>query len=78
MTGNVPASLGFGNGIGVPASYVVVTAILTLFSVGFVAMARHITAAGAFYGFISNGLGRVVGLGSGFLALLGYWRSTRR
>ncbi len=72
MTGNVPASLGFGNGIGVPASYVVVTAILTLFSVGFVAMARHITAAGAFYGFISNGLGRVVGLGSGFLALLGY------
>ncbi|GAB3895185.1 APC family permease [Kibdelosporangium lantanae] len=46
--------------------------VLTVFSVGFVAMSRRITAAGAFYGFISHGLGRVVGLASGLLAVLAY------
>lgn len=72
MTGNIPASVAIGNGVGAPASYIVVTVILGLFSIGFVAMARHITAAGAFYGFISQGLGKVVGLASGSLALVSY------
>jgi len=71
-TGNIPFSVGFGNGIGTPASYIVVMLTLGLFSVGYVAMAREITAAGAFYGFITAGLGRVAGMASGMLALVGY------
>ena len=35
-------------------------------------MARYITAAGAFYGYISHGLGRVTGMASGLLATLAY------
>jgi amino acid transporter len=72
MTGNVPVAVGYGNGTGAPAGYLFATVVLTIFSVGYVAMARHITAAGAFYGFISHGLGRVVGMGAGFLAVLAY------
>ncbi|WP_234439917.1 APC family permease [Streptomyces bicolor] len=46
--------------------------MLTVFSVGYVAMARRITAVGAFYGYISHGLGRITGMASGMLAVLAY------
>jgi amino acid transporter len=72
MTGNVPVAVGAGNGIGAPAGYLFATVVLTVFSIGYVAMTRHITATGAFYGFISQGLGRVIGLASGLLAVLAY------
>src|SRR6478672_1317146 len=65
MVGNVPIAIGFGNGSGAPAGYLVATIVLGLFGVGYAAMARHITATGAFYGFISHGLGRVLGMASG-------------
>ncbi|MEV6104328.1 APC family permease [Streptomyces sp. NPDC051940] len=72
MTGNVPIAVGFGNGTGAPAGYLFATVVLTVFSVGYVAMARRITAAGAFYGYISHGLGRMAGMASGMLAVLAY------
>lgn len=41
-------------------------------------MSKHITATGAFYGYISHGLGRIVGLGAGFLTALAYMVFERR
>lgn len=72
MVGNVPIAIGFGNGAYAPAGYAVATIVLTLFALGYSAMAKHITATGAFYGFISHGLGRVVGMGAGALTTLAY------
>jgi amino acid transporter len=72
MSGNVPFSVGYGVGTGAPATYIFATVILTVFAVGYVAMARHVTATGAFYGFISHGLGRVVGLGAGYMVTFAY------
>jgi amino acid transporter len=72
MTGNVPIAIGYGNGLGAPAGYLVATIVLTLFAVGFVAMARFITTAGAFYGFITHGLGQVWGMATGALATMAY------
>jgi len=72
MTGNVPAAVGFGNGIGAPAGFIVACIILAIFSVAFVAMAKHITAAGAFYTFTARGLGRPVGLGTGWVSMVAY------
>lgn len=72
MVGNVPISVGFGNGANAPAGYFVATIVLTLFAIGYAAMSKHITATGAFYGYISHGLGRIVGLGAGFLTALAY------
>ena len=56
----------------VPIVYFVVAGILSLFTVGFVAMSRHIVNSGAFYSYISHGLGRVVGVGAAFVALPAY------
>ena len=72
MTGNVPIAVGFGNGLGAPAGFLFATIALTLFALGYVAMAKHITTTGAFYGFISHGLGQVWGMASGFLATFAY------
>ncbi|GAB3857287.1 APC family permease [Nocardioides maradonensis] len=72
MVGNVPIAIGFGSGANAPADYLVATIVLGLFALGYSAMAKHITATGAFYGFISHGLGRIVGMGAGALTSLAY------
>jgi amino acid transporter len=72
MVGNVPIAVGFGNGSHAPAGYLVATIVLGLFAIGYATMAKHITATGAFYGFISHGLGRIVGLASGLLITIAY------
>ncbi len=70
--GNIPLAISMGNGWGAPAGFIIVTAVLVCFAVGYVAMARKLTAAGGFYNFISHGLGRPLGLAAGWSALLAY------
>ncbi|MDA4104391.1 APC family permease [Mycolicibacterium monacense] len=72
MVGNVPIAVGFGNGSHAPAGYLVATIVLGLFAIGYATMAKHITATGAFYGYISHGLGRIVGMASGLLITMAY------
>ncbi len=62
MIGNVPIAVGFGNGARTSRTYLFATIVLTVFAVGYVAMAKHITATGAFYGYIAHGLGQIVGM----------------
>jgi amino acid transporter len=56
----------------VPVVYFAAAIILSIFTVGFVAMSRHIVNSGAFYSYISHGLGRVIGVGAAFVALPAY------
>ncbi|WP_166867935.1 APC family permease [Salinibacterium sp. ZJ70] len=70
--GIMPVGFIAGNGIGFPVMFLVATAILLLFSVGLVAMSRHLAHAGAFFTYISHGLGRVPGSGAAYLALICY------
>jgi amino acid transporter len=72
MLFNVPIGVGYGNGLGTPAAFLVATIILTVFSVGYAAMARKVTAAGGFYSFISHGLGREMGMAMGFGSVVAY------
>lgn len=72
MLFNTPISVGYGNGIGTPAGFLFATIILTIFSVGYATMAQRITAAGGFYSFISHGLGRELGMASGFVSVVAY------
>ena len=72
MLFNTPLAVGFGNGLGTPAAFLFATIILVIFSVGYVAMARKVTTAGGFYSYISHGLGRELGLGTGFAAVVAY------
>lgn len=70
----VIATLGIalGNGGGMPISFLMVTAILLLFAVGYAQMSRQLVSAGGFYAFVLKGLGRPAGIVAGYIALLGY------
>ncbi|MGW3652898.1 APC family permease [Streptomyces sp. NPDC000878] len=73
VVGFLPVVIGYGNGLGAPMAFVAAGAIIALFAAGFTAMARHLPNPGGFYAYITAGLGRVAGLGSSFVALLGYY-----
>src|SRR5437764_6565299 len=72
MLFNTPISVGFGNGLGTPAGFLIATIVLTIFSVGYVAMSRKVTAVGGFYSFISHGLGRELGMAAGLASVVAY------
>src|SRR5436305_5249841 len=71
MQFNVPWAVG-GAGYAGPATFLLATLILTIFSVGYVEMARRVTAAGGFYSFISHGFGAVIGMGAAITIALSY------
>ena len=71
MLFNVPVAVN-GGGYAAPAAFLLATIALTIFSVGYIAMCGRVTSAGGFYTFISRGLGRIVGVGSGLLIALCY------
>lgn len=72
MAGGAPFAMLLGNGAGAPFSYALITALLLVFSVGYVAMARHHTSAGAFYSYVARSLGGYAGGAAAWVALLGY------
>jgi amino acid transporter len=72
MLGNVPFAAGFGNGIYVPAAFLLATIVLTIFSVGFAAMAQKVSSVGGFYSYISLGLGRDMGMAAGMASFISY------
>lgn len=72
VAGGFPIAMLLGNGAGVPAATLVVMAILLVFSVGYTAMARHISNAGSFYAFTARGLGGVAGGAAAYIAVLAY------
>jgi amino acid transporter len=72
MLGNVPFGAGSGNGLHMPAAFALATIVLTIFSIGYAAMATRISSVGGFYTFITQGLGREVGLSAGITSLVSY------
>lgn len=70
--GGVPIAILLGNGAGVPMMFVVAAVVLLLFAVGLSTMARYIARPGAFFTYVGEGLGRPMGLGTAYLALLTY------
>ena len=72
VAGGVTTSFAVTGSLGVPLGFLLIAVILTLFAVGYTAMSRYVTNAGAFYAYISQGLGRVLGVGSALVALVAY------
>ncbi len=56
----------------VPLSFLLIGAVLLVFSVGYTAMSRHIPNAGAFYAYVAEGLGKALGVGAAMVALVSY------
>lgn len=72
VAGGVTTSFAVTGSLGVPLGFLLIALILALFAVGYTAMSRYVTNAGAFYAYISQGLGRVLGVGSALVALVAY------
>lgn len=72
VAGGVPLAMLLGNGAGVAGAVALVTVILLLFAVGYVAMSRHVRNAGAFYAFAAQGLGGHFGGAAAMVAILSY------
>ena len=72
VAGGVTTSFAVTESLGVPLGFLLIAIILTVFAVGYTAMGRFITNAGAFYAYISRGLGRPVGVGASLIALVAY------
>ncbi|MCP3817520.1 APC family permease [Streptomyces sp. A3M-1-3] len=71
MAGVAPIAIVLG-GIGAPAGYLLAGITLAIFAVGFTTMSRHVRSGGAFYAYITQGLGKPVGIAAALLAMLGY------
>ena len=72
VAGSLPVMIALGNGAGAPLTYIVAAAILLVFSVGYAAMSGRIVDTGAFYAYVTAGLGRRLGLGAAALAVFAY------
>lgn len=72
IAGYTALIIGMGNGLGAPGAFLVVTAVLLLFTVGYTALCRFVPNPGAFYAYITAGLGPRMGLGSAYLILASY------
>ena len=72
VMGIIPLMIEVGNGVGTPLVFILAGLVLAAFSDGFIRMAKALPRPGAFYSFITAGLGREVGLGAGFVMLVCY------
>ena len=72
VAGGVASTYLVTGNTGVPLLFLVLGAILALFVTGYAAMSHHITNAGAFYAYVAQGIGKVAGVGTAFVALIAY------
>jgi amino acid transporter len=72
LGGGVTTMFAVSGNVGAPLVYLLLAVVLGVFAVGYAAMSRHVSNAGAFYSYIANGLGRATGVAGSFVALLAY------
>ncbi len=72
LAGGVIATFATTGAIGVPLSFPILALALGLFAVGYAAMSRYVSNAGAFYAYLAQGLGRAWGVAGSFVALISY------
>ena len=72
VAGGVPTSFAVTELLGIPLVYVIIAVILLVFAVGYAAMSRHVANSGAFYTYVSKGLGQAWGVSTALVALIAY------
>ncbi|MEV7563049.1 APC family permease [Streptomyces sp. NPDC089795] len=72
VAGVMPTTFGVMGIVGQPLLFVILGAVLALFSVGYAEMSRHVHNAGAFYAYIARGLGPTAGAAASLVALVAY------
>ncbi|GHH92270.1 APC family permease [Streptomyces capillispiralis] len=72
VAGVMPTTFAVMGIVGQPLLFVLLGVVLVLFSLGYAEMSRHVHNAGAFYAYISRGLGGTAGAGAALVALVAY------
>jgi amino acid transporter len=72
VAGVMPTTFAVMGIVGQPLLFVLLGVVLILFSIGYAEMSRHVHNAGAFYAYISRGLGGTAGAGAALVALVAY------
>jgi amino acid transporter len=72
LGGGVTTTFAVTGNPGVPLSFILLAVALGLFTVGYAAMSRYVSNAGAFYAYLAQGIGRAWGVAASFVALLSY------
>ena len=72
LAGGIPTNYAVAGLLGVPQTYIALGIILLLFAVGYTAMSREIQNAGAFYAYVTEGLGNRQGIATAIVALVAY------
>lgn len=72
LAGGATTSFAVTGELGVPVGYLVLGVILVFFALGYGRMSTYVQNAGAFYAYVTAGLGARQGIGTSFLALVTY------
>ncbi len=72
LGGRIPTAFAVTGVNGVPLAFPILAVALALFVVGYAAMSRYVSNAGAFYSYVATGLGRAWGVSASFVALVAY------
>ncbi len=72
VVGLMPIAFAFGNGGGLPGTYLLTVTAMLLFAVGYVRLMPYVRNAGAFYAYITASVGRECGLAAAYVASLSY------
>ncbi|WP_426503000.1 APC family permease [Dactylosporangium sp. McL0621] len=72
LVGLVPVAWQVTGVTGLPLAFVILGAVLAVFSVGYIAVAKRIRNAGAFYSYIAQGAGKPFGVAAAFVAVPAY------
>jgi len=72
VVGLMPIAFAFGNGGGLPGTYLCAVAAMLLFAVGYVRIIPFVQNAGAFYAYITASVGRECGLAAAYVAVCSY------
>ena len=72
MIGNLPIAIERGTGAFVPIAFLIAGAILIAFTTGYAFIGRRVVSTGAFYTYVAEGLGKPLGVGTAYAAILSY------
>jgi amino acid transporter len=72
IAGAIPIAMLLGNGAGVPGTFVLMTVTISIWAIGFVALASRVNNAGAFYAYSARALGGRIGGAIALIAVLAY------
>ena len=72
MIGNLPIAIARGTGANVPVAFLIAGLILIAFTTGYAFIGRRVVSTGAFYTYVAEGLGKPLGVGAAYCAILSY------